>query len=264
MASHTDPRGPLTAAQIQEFIDDGYVRIEQAFPRDWAEQARAVLWRDLGLSPDNPSGWTRPVVRLGMYAQPLFQAAANTPVLHEAFNQLVGAGRWQPLGSVGSFPVRFPSGDDPGDTGWHIDVSFAEGAEPDFMRWRANLHSRGRALLVLMLFSDVGADDAPTRIRAGSHRDVARQLAPVGERGLTLAELAADGFVNSSHREEALATGRAGDVYLCHPFVVHSAQAHRGRRPRFMAQPPLLPTVELDISEGGPPVGRAIAKALQG
>jgi hypothetical protein len=30
-------------------------------------------------------------------------------------------------------------------------------------------------------------------------------------------------------------------VYLCHPFIVHSAQPHRGKTPRFMAQPPLLP-----------------------
>jgi hypothetical protein len=39
----------------------------------------------------------------------------------------------------------------------------------------------------------------------------------------------------------ALATGRAGDVYLCHPFLVHAAQRHRARRhgPRFVAQPPV-------------------------
>ncbi len=28
-------------------------------------------------------------------------------------------------------------------------------------------------------------------------------------------------------------------MYLCHPFLVHAAQAHRGRNPNFMAQPPL-------------------------
>ena len=41
------------------------------------------------------------------------------------------------------------------------------------------------------------------------------------------------------HRTEKLATGKAGTVYLCHPFLVHAAQAHRGEKPRFMAQPPL-------------------------
>jgi hypothetical protein len=38
-------------------------------------------------------------------------------------------------------------------------------------------------LLMLFLFSDVGIDDAPTRIRVGSHMDVARFLAPAGEDG---------------------------------------------------------------------------------
>ena len=94
---------------------------------------------------------------------------------------------------------------------------------------------------MLFLFSDVGPDDAPTRLRAGSHHDIARQLAPAGEEGLTLRELAADGFASSAGREEVLALGEAGTVYLCHPFIVHSAQMHRGSTPRFMAQPPLLP-----------------------
>ncbi len=37
------------------------------------------------------------------------------------------------------------------------------------------------------------------------------------------------------------ATGDAGTVYLCHPFLVHAAQPHHGERPRVLAQPPLLP-----------------------
>lgn len=107
--------------------------------------------------------------------------------------------------------------------------------------------SNGRALLMLFLFSDVGIDDAPTRIRVGSHADIARQLAPAGEAGLTLRELAADGFAGSAHRREALALGKAGSVYLCHPFLVHAAQRHRGTAPRFMAQPPLLPREPISL-----------------
>ena len=39
-------------------------------------------------------------------------------------------------------------------------------------------------------------------------------------------------------RPRARATGRAGDVYLCHPFLVHRATwPHRGLRPRIVAQP---------------------------
>jgi hypothetical protein len=56
-------------------------------------------------------------------------------------------------------------------------VSFGLG-NPNFMEWRANITSRGRALLMLFLFSDVGEMDALTRIRVGSHIDIARILAP--------------------------------------------------------------------------------------
>jgi hypothetical protein len=241
-----------SGAVVDAFLHDGFVRIDGAFPPELAEQARAILWRDLGCDPDDPSTWTRPVVRLGLYGHEPFARAASTPILHRAIDQLVGAGRWLPPVNLGTFPVRFPSPLDPGDTGWHVDASFGTEA-PDFLDWRVNVSSRGRALLMLFLFSDVGADDAPTRIRAGSHLDVARRLAPAGEAGLTLRELAANDFAESAARPEVHATGPAGTVYLCHPFLVHAAQAHRGTRPRFLAQPPLLPAAPLclDRRDGG-------------
>ena len=262
MQNSNDPA--LSADDIATFIRDGFVRIDEAFSARTAAEARAILWNATGCDPDDRSTWTMPVVRLGLFAQAPFREAANTPVLHKAFDQLVGHGRWLPRDSVGTFPVRFPSDDEPGDDGWHIDASFGYD-HPDFMEWRVNVNSKGRALLMLFLFSDVGPDDAPTRIRVGSHADVARQLAPAGEAGLTLRELAADGFAASSHRQEQLATGAAGTVYLCHPFLVHSAQKHHGTEPRFMAQPPLQPREPVDLDradEEYSPVEQAIVNAL--
>src|SRR5262249_49115925 len=153
----------------------------------------------------------RPVIRLGMYSQAPFVAAANTPVLHEAFDQLVGPGQWLPCRAMGTFPIRFPSAQDPGDTGWHIDASFGY-EDPDFLSWRVNARSRGRALLMLFLFSDVTETDAPTRIRVGSHVEMARILEPAGEAGLTLRELATNDFAETARCEEVLATGDAGTV----------------------------------------------------
>jgi Phytanoyl-CoA dioxygenase (PhyH) len=257
----------LSAVEVRRFVDDGVLRIDQAFSPRVAEAVRLVLWRDSGCDPDDPRTWTRPVIRLGEYAGPPFTDAIDTPPLREAFDGLVGKGRWLPRQSIGTFPLRFPSDADPGDTGWHIDVSFAgKGSRPnDYLTWHANISSRGRALLMLFLFSDVGEEDAPTRIRLGSHRDVARRLAPAGEVGLSLIELAQNGFAESASRREITATGEAGTVYLCHPFLVHAAQPHRGARPRFMAQPPLLPAepLSLDRADGDySAVEQAIREAL--
>ena len=105
-----------------------------------------------------------------MYGQEPFVRAANSPVLHKAFNQLVGAGKWRPREDLGTFPIRFPSHDDPGDTGWHIDASFPPetGGPTDYMNWRVNVTSKERALLMFFLFSDIGENDAPTRISTKS------------------------------------------------------------------------------------------------
>ena len=229
----------LSDAQVEGFIRDGFVRIDNAFSREIAQQAREIMWRDLPCDPHDPATWTRPVVRLPGYGQGPFHAAANTPVLHAAFDRRVGKGRWIPRKGLGTFPVRFPHPDDPGDAGWHIDASFAgDDSDPnDFLTWRVSIVSRGRALLMLFLFSDVGEDDAPTRIRIGSHIDMARFLAPAGKAGVAFMNLDYAG----TDRPVGLATGEAGTVYLCHPFLVHAAQKHRGKVPRFMAQPPLGP-----------------------
>jgi hypothetical protein len=261
----------LSEEQVRRFLENGFVRVERAFPREIADEGLAALWRATGSDPHDPSTWTRPVIRVGPVndrrgTQPLsFREAANTPVLYDAFDKLVGPGRWQPRPNVGNFVVRFPSQADPGDLGWHVDLSFpGETGDPegrDYSAWRVNITSRERALLMLFLFSDVGEHDAPTRIRVGSHFDMPRILAPAGETGMAHLELADIG----AERDIALATGEAGTVYLCHPFLIHAAQKHRGTTPRFMSQPPLAPTsrLRLERADGAySPVEIAIREAL--
>jgi Phytanoyl-CoA dioxygenase (PhyH) len=249
----------LTPRQVQSFIDDGFVKIEGAFSADLARQCRGELWADIGLSPDKPECWIRPVIRIASKSSLPFVEAGNTPRLHKAYDELVGVDRWLAPKGLGTFPIRFPSPESPGDDGWHVDMSF--GDSPDFMEWRANVKSSGRLLLMLFLFSDVGTDDAPTRIRKGSHATIARELLPYGDAGTTLRQLSANGYASTEDCEVELVTGAAGTVYLCHPFLVHAAQPHRGERPRFMAQPPLLPKGEFDPALPPSPVQIAIRQA---
>ena len=93
---------------VERFLRDGFVKIEGAFPPRVAEDCARLLWRETGYDPDDPGTWKEPVVRVGGMAQGPFAAAANSPVLHEAFDLLVGANRWLPRYSLGSFPLRFP------------------------------------------------------------------------------------------------------------------------------------------------------------
>lgn len=252
----------LSEKEIEQFVLNGFIRIDNAFSKETAAAAVDILWRDIPFDRSDPSTWTEPVIRLGMYRQQPFIDSLNNGRLHLIFDQLVGEDKWIPCQSVGTFPVRFPSVQPPRDIGKHVDASFA-GSNPDnYLEWRVNVKSKGRALLILVLYSDVSEKDAPTVIYERSHRDVAKLLSNEGDSGLSFMDLA--GKLNTlPKRKEVYATGKAGTVYLCHPFIVHSAQAHKGTTPKFMAQPPLLLKGALSISDAAfSPLERAIRLAL--
>jgi len=233
---------PLTSDQVDQFITRGFVRLRAAFPRSVADACVRLMWGQIRARADSPETWTQPVIRHPAWDDERFDRAVNTARLQMAFDQLVGPGRWRPRRHPGLFVIRFPSSDDPGDTGWHIDGSFDVGGE-----WWVNLHSRGRALLMLFLFTDVGPDDAPTRILVGSHLNVPPILEPIGDAG-THFDRVVPMIPHVHERDTALAIGEAGDVYLCHPFLVHAATwPHRGASPRFLAQPELPPVAPLNL-----------------
>lgn len=244
----------LDDTAVASFIDNGYIHIAEAFPRELAEECRTLVWRDLDASPDDPDSWPTPAAFRPDYLDAPFVSAATTPRLHAAYDALVGPERWAPRRSLGSFVIRFPGRETAALDGWHVDASFPgpESAPTDYLSWRVNVHSKGRALLMLFLFSDTGEPDAPTRLRVGSHKEVARLLEPEGDAGLDARELAVRAEAATADFPTAFATGNAGDVYLCHPFLVHAGQPNRGVHPRFLAQPPLHPAQPVRITGPGP------------
>lgn len=137
----------LSQGEIDSFVADGYTPVRDAAPADVVRACQDEIWSalgDLGVLPNDPSTWRAPVVRIRCPDSEAFAAAGTQPVLWEAFDQLIGEGRWwRRRGVGGTTPVRFPSRADPGDAG-----------------------------------------SAPTRVRPGSHRDAARVLSSFGEEGM--------------------------------------------------------------------------------
>lgn len=225
----------LTRQQIEGFVEQGFVRLEAAFPRAVALDCQQLLWEQLApMQRNDPSTWDRPVAQLPSQGAPPFRAATASERWLTAITELAGPKALAHGHLAGAVLVRFPVGGVLDDDGWHIDTSYPVDGD-----WWVNHRSRERALLMLVLLSDVGEDDAPTRIRAGSHWDIARALVPFGDTGTPLSGLM-PALAATGHWPVELATGEAGDVFLCHPFVVHAAQAHRGTSPRFVAQPGVL------------------------
>jgi hypothetical protein len=259
----------LTATAIRQFIRDGYIAVRGAVPADMVVECQGMLWKELanrGIERHDPSTWTLPVVRLDSPEEEPFVSAGTAPALWEAYDQLLGEGTWwKRRGLGGTIPVRFPSEADPGDAGWHIDGSF-DGSDG---RYWVNVRSKMRGLLVLFLLTDVEERGAPTRLLKGSHLDIPRVLAPAGDAGTSFERVGSQLPASTFRRERVFATGNAGDVYVCHPFLVHAASwPHRGTEPRMIAQPGVAILEPFRLSDAADeidvcPVEAAILRGLR-
>jgi hypothetical protein len=248
----------LTAAEVDSFTEHGFVAVRGAVPEDVTAACRTVIWAELGGQgvTEDPATWTRPVVRIPCPEGGPFVDTGTQPVVWEACDQLIGdPGRWwRRPGVGGTIPVRFPSERNPGDAGWHIESSYARGGSP----W-VNYRSRARGLLALYLLTDVDEASAPTPFRPGSHWDAARILTPAGDAGMAWREAAQAAAAATGHLPTVLATGQAGDVFLCHPFLVHAATwPHRGTGARMIAQPGVALHGQFPLTAPLSPVEQAI------
>lgn len=254
----------LSDAQVEQFIEEGYTKLEEAFPRQQALKAQAFLWERLaerGVQRDDRATWTQPMVRINeTYDDPVFQACV-TPRLIEAIEDLVGRGRYaeaQQKTRWGWWPVNFSLGSqEPWDvptTGWHWDGNY----------FRHFVDSPEQGLLLLCLFSEVGHHGGATTVATGSHKIVTRFLASYPEgiehrQAITessrahpwLARLTGQAaspvenrvayFMETPYTDEdnntlrvIEATGSPGDIFLCHPFLYHSSAQNHSGIPRFM------------------------------
>jgi hypothetical protein len=229
---------------VDEFILNGFVKVTGTGHREKADAARDLLWKQIGLSPDEPGGWLEPVTwAADLTGQGPFGELARSAHLANALDRVAGPGGWLPRGALGNIPVRFPLPPTVDDRGWHID---ANTPGPDGS-W--GVSGRPQTLLLLTLLSDVGPNDAPTRIRIGSLRDVAAVLS---EEPVTFAQAGRLVDEATSGRQVAHATGEPGDMYLVHPFTAHAADEHRGATPRFMAQGPVVLTAAVTPGSESP------------
>lgn len=230
----------LSDDQVSQFVDAGYCFVRQAFPAEVAAKCRSALWTYLvkkhGIVETEPETWSKaPHGRLGI--SEIFEnddlgapwPACWSPRLRAAVDVLCGSGRWRPTG-CGWWVVHFPGVAKPpwgAEGSWHVDGH----------GYRHVAQSPEVGLVLIFLFSDVGPRDGGTALVPKSHRTVAEKLLRAGAAGIAGPRLsaAARDSVDLSNIIEA--TGRAGDVVLAHPFLLHARSKNLGGIVRFMCHP---------------------------
>jgi hypothetical protein len=245
---------------VDSFVRDGFAAVRQAVDAGTAAACRKLIWQSMGrrgVRQSDPATWPALVPIDGLDAGP-FTAAGLSPAPTVAYDELIGPGRWRSPVHVGrAVMVRFPSQDRAG-AGYHIEASYPG---PGGQGLAGQCPLPGRGLLALFLLTDVDPDDAPTRLVCGSHLTAAVpgtvRRSRRGRRRPAVVPLYA---VPSCHARDR--DGR--DVFLCHPFIVHTATwPHRGTGPRMIAQPAVSAPAGFTLDGTDPsPVAQAITSAL--
>ena len=206
----------MPTLDIESFITDGYVTVPGAVDEDVAGRIREAAANLVPVSGTSP--WQ--LGRSSVYDMPVL-IQAITKSVRQAFDALAGAGKWHVTANWG-FPTRFPG---PADALWHIDGDW----------FTHHVNSGEQILTPIFLWDDVGPDDSPTLLCRGSHRRVAQVLAEHEPAGIPGDEVAA--LVHETIEATGIvgATGSAGDVIVCHPFLAHSINPDGPRRARFIS-----------------------------
>lgn len=221
----------LRETDIQQFITQGYVRVDGALPRAFCHDVTARAWQRLNYDPADPATWDKPHVHLPRATT--WPVADIAPRAWEAICQLAGGEHnirddhriWDD-----SLIVNLARG---ADEPWQPPARTSAGWHKDGDWFKPYLDSPEISILCLVLWSDLPSRAGGTYFVPGCVGPVARYLAqhPEGTRCGDYGDAlnACDHFLE--------ATGSAGDVILCHGFMIHAASQNPSGRARFLTNP---------------------------
>jgi hypothetical protein len=224
----------LSPEQVEQFLTRGHIVLRECFSRELAREWTQHAFQRLGYDPEDPATWTE--ARVHMPTATPVEVKAIAPRAWEAIGELVGGEEraHQPCITGDGFIINFHIGRDgpwetpsPASPGWHKDGDF----------FRHFLDSPEQGLLTLFLWSDIEHRGGGTFVACDSVAPVARLLAAHPE-GLHPREIDARSLV-AGCRDFVEFTGRAGDVVLLHPFILHAHSPNHSGRPRFLTNPPV-------------------------
>lgn len=220
------PLRELTPSQIDEFVAHGLVRVEKALPRDFCEHEVKKMWVRLGMDPDDRSTWT--LSRTNMPTLDQFPFETHAPRAFNAICDLLGGeervkkpcvfcNNMIPVFNNAREPWAPPG---PSSPGWHKDGDW-------FTHF---LDSPEQALLIIVVWSDIEPRGGGTYFACDSIGHVARHYANKPDGG----SLQGPDYqrILSQCTDFRELTGKAGDIVLMHPYMVHAVSINTRPEPR--------------------------------
>ncbi|KAJ5604632.1 hypothetical protein N7510_009786 [Penicillium lagena] len=248
------PQYTLSEEQKQHWLKHGFIKIPQCFTREAAAEFTSSVWTRLGVSPTDKSTWVQE--KVNMPGHTMISVEDFAPKAWHAICELVGGAD------------RIADWCKDWKDGWIVNMGKPEYSPEDDLDPRSldNWHNDGdwfihfldspeQALLVIPLFSDIKSKGGGTMICTDGIGLVADHLYnhPEG----TWPSLTSRNVPNTVPKETHCwkrwgssstytndesfheATGEVGDVFLLHPFMLHSASRNLRRDIRIITNPPV-------------------------
>ena len=255
MSEATSSQRVLSDADIEHFVEHGYVILRRAF-----DPAVASAWVDegfkrLGYDRRDPTTWANP--RIHMPTTKTIDVRDIAPRVWQAVCELLGGEErlrvpynWSDafimnLGVGADQPWAPPSA---ASKGWHKDGDF----------FRHFLDSPEQALLTIVCWTDMVHTGGGTFIAPDSVAHVAKFLAARPE-GVT--PNAFSGLINEC-RDFIELTGNAGDVVLHHPFMLHATSQNVLRVERAITNPPVMLKEPMNFNRANPAEFSAVERGV--
>jgi len=259
------PTSVLSEADIENFLVHGFVHLKNCFdtaPGSVAHRWVEESWLRNGISPTDRGTW--PNDKIHMPATETMKVRDFSPYAFSAICELCG-GEDRVKGDISwgnSFIANYGFGRDkewaapsPKAVGWHVDGD-------TFLHF---LDSPEQGLLIVALFSDIHPQGGGTFIACDSVQKVVRHLASHPE-GTGPFDIPNEELI-AQCRDCRETVGKAGDVFLLHPFILHASSYNHRPEARLMINPSveLCEPMRFDRQSDGSTyslVERAVLRAL--
>ena len=259
----------LAPEQRKEFFDRGFTKIPQVFCRDDADKMVSRFWdfmeRHQNVRLNQPNTWTEGQVYgiSDLKRSPEFERIGSTMML-SIVDDLLGKGNWRRPTTWGQVLATFPAA----NRKWSWNSIFQGQVDVQTITWHTDyeytIHSDMLAgVQVFSILAKLESGGGGTLVVDGSHRVVknfVRDRSPESLKNMKktrVALMASDAWLEAILQSPSVArpedwlatqkttisgvpvsvtelTGEPGDVYFCHPWLIHAGSPNCNAMPRLM------------------------------